>query len=73
MFLAGSELKEIRLPIDNRSIAGYVANNRKFANIANAYNNSELQDISPELHFDSSWDKKSGFKTTQGSGRTNSA
>ena len=65
MFLAGSELKEIRLPIDNRSIAGYVANNRKFVNIANAYNNSELQDISPELHFDSSWDKKSGFKTTQ--------
>ncbi|MBW2630491.1 MAG: GspE/PulE family protein [Deltaproteobacteria bacterium] len=65
MFLAGSELKEIRLPIDNRSIAGYVANNGKTVNIANAYNNSELHDISPELHFDSSWDRKSGFKTAQ--------
>ena len=65
MFLAGSELKEIRLPIDNRSVAGYVANNGKIANIANAYSSNELQDISPELHFDSSWDKKSGFKTTQ--------
>ncbi len=65
MFLAGSELKEIRLPVDNRSIAGYVANNGKIANIADAYDSSELQDISPELHFDSSWDKKSGFKTTQ--------
>ncbi|MCK4535216.1 MAG: Flp pilus assembly complex ATPase component TadA, partial [Syntrophobacterales bacterium] len=65
MFLAGSELKEIRLPIDNKSIAGYVANDGKTANIANAYNNSELQDISPELHFDSSWDKKSGFRTAQ--------
>ncbi len=65
MFLTGSELKEIRLPIDNKSIAGYVANNGKTANIANAYNNSELQSISPELHFDSSWDRKSGFKTAQ--------
>ncbi|MEA1970608.1 MAG: GspE/PulE family protein, partial [Thermodesulfobacteriota bacterium] len=33
--------------------------------IANAYNNSELYDISPELHFDSRWDKKSGFRTAQ--------
>ncbi|MBW2544360.1 MAG: GspE/PulE family protein [Deltaproteobacteria bacterium] len=65
MFLAGSELKEIRLPIDNRSIAGYVASNKKIANISDAYDSSDLQDISPELHFDSSWDKKSGFKTTQ--------
>ena len=65
MFLAGSELKEIRLPIDNRSIAGYVANNGKTVNIANAYNARELHDISHELHFDSRWDRKSGFKTAQ--------
>ncbi len=65
MFLTGSELKEIRLPIDNKSIAGYVANSRKIANIADAYNKNELHDISPELHFDSSWDRKSGFRTTQ--------
>ncbi|MDO9516002.1 MAG: GspE/PulE family protein [Syntrophales bacterium] len=65
MFLAGSELKEIRLPIDNRSIAGYVAQNKKIANIANAYDDSELKAIASELAFDSSWDKKSGFKTTQ--------
>ncbi len=65
MFLAGSQLKEIRLPIDNRSIAGYVAHNKKIANIANAYDDSELKGIAPELTFDSSWDKKSGFKTTQ--------
>ncbi len=65
MFLAGSQLKEIRLPIDSRSIAGYVAHNKKIANIANAYDDSELKGIAPELTFDSSWDKKSGFKTTQ--------
>ncbi|MEA2014090.1 MAG: GAF domain-containing protein, partial [Thermodesulfobacteriota bacterium] len=65
MFLAGSKLKKIRLPIDNRSIAGYVANNERSVNITDAYSADELQSISPELHFDSSWDKKSGFKTTQ--------
>ncbi|MBN2398311.1 MAG: GspE/PulE family protein [Deltaproteobacteria bacterium] len=65
MFLAGSQLREIRLPIDNRSIAGYVAHNKKIANIANAYDDDELKGIAPELTFDSSWDKKSGFKTTQ--------
>ena len=65
MLLAGSKLKEIRLPIDNRSIAGHVANNKKFVNIPDAYNSSELQKISTEIHFDSSWDKKSGFKTSQ--------
>jgi len=65
MFLAGSQLKEIRLPIDSRSIAGYVAHSREIANIANAYDDAELKGIAPELTFDSSWDKKSGFKTTQ--------
>ncbi|TFG93773.1 MAG: GspE/PulE family protein, partial [Syntrophobacterales bacterium] len=65
MLLAGSKLKEIRLPIDNRSIAGYVANNKKIANITDAYDSSELKGIAPELTLDSSWDKKSGFKTTQ--------
>ncbi|MBW2559195.1 MAG: pilus assembly protein, partial [Deltaproteobacteria bacterium] len=33
MFLAGSQLKEIRVPIDSRSIAGYVAHNKEIANI----------------------------------------
>ncbi len=65
MFMAGSQLKEIRLPIDNRSIAGYVAHNKEIANIADAYDKQELEGINPELTFDSSWDRKSGFKTAQ--------
>ncbi len=65
MFLAGSQVKEIRVPISNKSIAGYVANTGKIANIADAYDRNELQTIDKELSFDSSWDKKSGFKTTQ--------
>ena len=65
MFLVGAELKEIRVPIGNKSIAGYVANTGKFVNIANAYDKEELKSIAKELSFDDSWDKKSGFKTSQ--------
>jgi type II secretory ATPase GspE/PulE/Tfp pilus assembly ATPase PilB-like protein/putative methionine-R-sulfoxide reductase with GAF domain len=65
MFLAGSKLNEIRVPIDNKSIAGYVANNKKAINISDAYDNEELKNIDKDLNFDRSWDKKSGVKTTQ--------
>ena len=66
MFLSGgTELKEIRVPISNKSIAGYVANTGKFVNISDAYNQSELKAIDNQLAFDDSWDKKSGYKTTQ--------
>lgn len=66
MFLAGgTELKEIRVPISNKSIAGYVANTGKFVNISDAYNQSELKAIDSELSFDDSWDKKSGYRTKQ--------
>ena len=65
MFLAGTQLKEIRLPINNKSIAGYVANTGTVINIENAYNQKELKNIEAELSFDDSWDKKTGFKTRQ--------
>ncbi|MGV8059258.1 MAG: ATPase, T2SS/T4P/T4SS family [Smithellaceae bacterium] len=66
MFLAGGmELKEIRVPISNKSIAGYVANTGKFVNIMDAYNQNELKAIDNELSFDQSWDKKSGYRTKQ--------
>jgi len=65
MFLVGSQLQEIRVPISNKSIAGYVANTGKAVNIRDAYDKEELKRIDKELSFDVSWDKKSGFKTTQ--------
>jgi len=65
MFLAGTQLKEIRLPINNKSIAGYVANTGAVINIENAYSPKELKSIEAELTFDDSWDKKTGFKTRQ--------
>jgi type II secretory ATPase GspE/PulE/Tfp pilus assembly ATPase PilB-like protein len=65
MFLSGAQVKEIRVPITNRSIAGYVANSGKTVNIADAYDITELKMIDKELAFDVSWDKKSGFRTRQ--------
>jgi type II secretory ATPase GspE/PulE/Tfp pilus assembly ATPase PilB-like protein/GAF domain-containing protein len=66
MFLAGgTELKEIRVPISNKSIAGFAANSGKVVNISDAYNQNELKAIDRELSFDNSWDKKSNFRTKQ--------
>jgi type II secretory ATPase GspE/PulE/Tfp pilus assembly ATPase PilB-like protein len=58
-------IKEIRVPISEQSIAGFVAKYRRPLNIGDAYNRVELSSISPALIFDSSWDKKSGFHTKQ--------
>jgi len=58
LLLSASQIKEIRVPINNKSIAGYVANNKKTVNIADAYDVAELRQIDPELSFDLSWDKK---------------
>ncbi len=65
MFLVGSSIREIRVPINNKSIAGFVANNRRVVNIADAYDMAELKAIDKDLTFDVSWDKKSGFRTKE--------
>src|SRR2546422_3298792 len=64
-FLALDTVKEIRLPVSEESIAGYVAASGRVVNIADAYDQAELARISPTLSFDGSWDKKTGFQTGQ--------
>ena len=64
-FLAIDSIKEIRLPVSEKSLAGYVAASARVVNIADAYDKAELARISPTLSFDSSWDKKTGFRTQQ--------
>jgi type II secretory ATPase GspE/PulE/Tfp pilus assembly ATPase PilB-like protein len=64
-FLALDAVKEIRVPVNEKSVAGFVAATGKIVNVANAYDKAELIMISPTLSFDSSWDKKTGFKTKQ--------
>ena len=64
-FKVGDIPTEIRLPINNRSIAGYTANNAQVTNITNAYDNHELNMINKDLVFDKRWDKESNYLTKQ--------
>ncbi len=64
-FKSGNEVNEIRVPINNDSITGYCAAFGKVINIANAYDEDELKRINADLHFDRSWDERSGYKTKQ--------
>jgi type II secretory ATPase GspE/PulE/Tfp pilus assembly ATPase PilB-like protein len=63
-FAAGA-IQEIRVPINNKSLAGYTANNAQITNIVNAYDTQELKLIDRELGFDRSWDEKSKYMTKQ--------
>ena len=57
------EIQEIRVPLTNKSIAGYVANNRKPISIQDAYDVNELSKIDEELQFNRDFDMMSGFRT----------
>lgn len=60
-----NEFKELKLAINPQSIAGYVAFNKTILNIADVYDDAELNKISPEIHFLKEVDKKTGFRTKQ--------
>lgn len=60
-----NEFKELKLPINLQSMAGYVASHKIILNIADAYDDAELQKISPKLRFLKEVDKKTGFHTKQ--------
>lgn len=62
---SGEEIKEIIVPINTESIAGYVASTGDIVNIKDAYNKEELMLINTNLKFDDRWDKKTGFRTKQ--------
>lgn len=65
MMLTGSELDEIRVAISTESIAGFAAAKKKTIDIADAYDDTELKSIDPDLNFDRRWDRKSGLTTKQ--------
>ncbi|MBI3303826.1 MAG: GspE/PulE family protein, partial [Deltaproteobacteria bacterium] len=64
-FLDLDEAKEIRVPLNEQSITGFVAHHRKTVNVADAYDTAELAHLNPALSFDRSWDQKTGVRTTQ--------
>jgi type II secretory ATPase GspE/PulE/Tfp pilus assembly ATPase PilB-like protein len=64
-FKSGQEIAEIRIPVSAKSIAGYAAYYQRLVNIKDVYNEEELKALDANLSFDSSWDKKTGFRTRQ--------
>lgn len=58
-------VEEVRIPITEQSLAGFCAKYLRPVNIADAYNMAELQGIHPSLLHDTSYDKRTGFKTKQ--------
>ena len=55
--------QEIRIDISPKSLAGFVAASGRTLNIADAYDSEELGKIHPELHLDTQWDEKLGYRT----------
>jgi type II secretory ATPase GspE/PulE/Tfp pilus assembly ATPase PilB-like protein len=62
---AGDNVKEIRVPKNFGSIAGFTALAKNTVNIADAYDDGALKRIHPSLKFDPRWDQAAGFRTTQ--------
>lgn len=62
-FKTGKETREIKVPINPQSIAGYVALSQNPLLISDPYNAQELTTIHPRLKFADKFDKTSSFKT----------
>jgi predicted transport protein len=64
-FIEVDETKEIRVPINDKSISGYVANHKQLLNIVDVYDKNMLRNINIDLSFDNTWDEKTGFRSKQ--------
>jgi type II secretory ATPase GspE/PulE/Tfp pilus assembly ATPase PilB-like protein len=60
-----SSFKDLKLPINDQSVAGYVALTKKLVNIRDVYDEGELRNLSPQLRFLKEVDKRTGYRTKQ--------
>src|SRR5215813_854019 len=60
-----TSFKDLKLPINDQSIAGFVAQNRSLINIRDVYDENELRSLSPQLRFLKEVDKRTGYRTKQ--------
>jgi type II secretory ATPase GspE/PulE/Tfp pilus assembly ATPase PilB-like protein len=60
-----NSFKDLKLPIAEHSIAGYVALAKKAINIKDCYDDTELRGINPNLRFLQEVDKRTGYRTKQ--------
>ena len=61
----GDEIDEIRVPVNNKSIAGYCVLYDRIVRIRDAYDDEELKKVGPQAEFDRRWDQRTGYKTKQ--------
>ncbi len=57
--------QDLKLPISESSIAGYVGLSKKMVNLSDVYNKKELRKLSPQLTFLREVDKRTGYRTKQ--------
>ena len=57
--------KDIKLPINDQSVAGFVAAHKRVLNIRDVYDEAELKSYSPQLNFLRAVDVKTGYRTRQ--------
>jgi type II secretory ATPase GspE/PulE/Tfp pilus assembly ATPase PilB-like protein len=60
-----NSFRDIRLPVSDMSVAGYVAQNRKLVNITDVYDDAELKRYSPRMQFLKEVDKRTGYRSKQ--------
>jgi len=60
-----TSFKDLKLPIAEQSIAGFVAVHKKTFNIRDVYDEKELRSLSPKLTFLKQVDAKTGYRTKQ--------
>jgi type II secretory ATPase GspE/PulE/Tfp pilus assembly ATPase PilB-like protein len=60
-----TSFKDIKLPINEQSVAGFVAVNKRVINIRDVYDEAELKTLSPQLNFLKAVDAKTGYRTKQ--------
>jgi type II secretory ATPase GspE/PulE/Tfp pilus assembly ATPase PilB-like protein len=60
-----ASFKDLKLPINEQSIAGYVALCKKIINIKDVYDDNELKGIHPQLRFLKEVDRRTGYRTKQ--------
>ena len=60
-----NSFKDLKLPIAEHSIAGYVALSRKLVNIKDVYDEAELKALNANLRFLQEVDKRTGYRNKQ--------
>jgi type II secretory ATPase GspE/PulE/Tfp pilus assembly ATPase PilB-like protein len=60
-----TSFKDLKLPINDQSVAGFVALNRSLINVRDVYDENELRSLSPQLRFLKEVDKRTGYRTKQ--------